>query len=160
MKKKIVKKRLGKLAQRVAIAKDVLKLIGANKIVEETGNAYMQIPYLYNSFYDVPIDGTSQGVSLQKILKNTTEPCTVCALGSMMYAYVLKNNNYNVYEHNINIEILSCNPYSSYNPLGKIFPDYYLRYIEDSFEYENISLEDIMKEIIRNKGKLIYRDTE
>jgi len=77
---------LSKAEKRVAIAKDVLKLIKAEKLIPETGS------YVENDQLD-SILWNNDEVDIKKALKELQQPCEVCALGAIFYAETIKRND-------------------------------------------------------------------
>ena len=77
-------KQLTKPEKRVLIAKDVIKLIKAKKIVIQGGR-----------YFQVGSRGRYIGKQLKDILPKIPK-CQVCALGGLFYSYVSKYNNYEI----------------------------------------------------------------
>ena len=77
-------KRLTNPEKRVLIAKDVIKLIKADKIIIKRGR------YFYTG-----LTPTYKGKQLKDILPKIKK-CEVCALGGLFYSYVSKYNNYEI----------------------------------------------------------------
>ena len=77
-------KQLTKPEKRVLIAKDVIKLIKAKKIVIQGGR-----------YFQVGSRGRYIGKQLKDVLPKIPK-CQVCALGGLFYSYVLKYNNYEI----------------------------------------------------------------
>jgi len=158
MKKKIApKKKLTRVEKKILICKDVLKHLKANKIKEKRRNTYLVVPQAITFFNKNNMDYENpEKISLQNILKETIKKCTVCALGAMLYSHVIRNNKYNVspfdFTSNNTLECLPNAPYSS--PLTKIFSVNELDNIEARFEYDKESVEEIMKDIIKNNGRV------
>ncbi|KKN74685.1 hypothetical protein LCGC14_0388870 [marine sediment metagenome] len=71
---------------RVEIAKDVLKQIKAKKITIECG-AYFT--------YKTKKGAQYKGRQLQEVLPKLKE-CKVCALGSLFYSHIIKNNDFKI----------------------------------------------------------------
>ncbi len=105
-----------KAEKRVMIAKDILKYCNSKVIVASHGK--------YVNFNDRALDlGASAQGELHKIPK-----CSVCALGSMAYAHVVRKNKCDVGEFN------SLNQYRSKRMISDLFSDKQLALIECAFE--------------------------
>jgi len=146
-------KKLTKTEKRVLIAKDVLELLAQEKIHEARGS-YMSLNAYDNIFFN-------KEDSLEKSLKNLQYSCQVCALGSLLYAHVNRFNE-------VKTGAVMHGPWfgpdqkETMDPLLSYFSKSQLALIENYFEgydYEKgnyltfrVSIETIMKNIIKNKG--------
>ena len=75
---------MNKSEKRIAIAKDVIKLIKAKKITVQTEHYF--IARTKSSYI---------GKQLKEVLPKI-KTCQVCALGGLFYSYVMKYNNYEI----------------------------------------------------------------
>lgn len=123
-----MKTKMTNTEKRVLIAKDVIKLIKAKKIVVESGK-YFKL----NSRYEYV------GKQLNKVLPKIKK-CEVCALGGLFYSYVMKYNNYEIDENGINYIGKICNSgYEMRDLLKSIFSEKQLYLIECAFEESDIN---------------------
>lgn len=154
--------------QAVRIARDVLAQLAEKKILAKQG-VYLKTPK--------PLE---EG-DLQKQLKKMVKPCTVCAIGSMFVAKVIRDDKYNVnifdaHSHSVEDDEMR-------DLLDSAFDDEEMENIEAFFEnngdgdggFEDDSIMDnvsdnlvkaedrltfIMKEIVRQKGEFDLDETE
>lgn len=146
-----------KLEKRVAIAKDVLLQLKANKYIATRG-VYLHAD---KPIADIPHYGE---VQLQPILlKNNAPKCEVCARGAMFCSAVRLGNNFNINRHNTSCEkrIYSA---SFENIEKSIFSSSIISKIEEYFENSDHIHENdidamiaIMENIIKNKGRFTLK---
>lgn len=121
---------------RVAIAKDVLKQLAANKIVASQGvwlkdSKLSDLPAYANERYN------KEGIKKLDVCEyvNAINKCRVCALGSIFLSSVkLYNNVYMSSTKDPEIEAANFFEDLSSSPLKRYFSANQLRYIEATFE--------------------------
>ena len=143
-------KQLTKPEKRVLIAKDVIKLIKAKKIVITTGEYFLP-----HSRYEYV------GKQLNKVLPKIKK-CEVCALGGLFYSFVSKYNNYEINDYGINkIENYVD---GMRDTLEDIFSKKQLYLIECAFEQKDIQYNCqplySLDTITRTEGYRYYHDLE
>lgn len=79
-----------KTEKRIAVAKDVLKQIKARKYAVTAG-----------TYCNINITCKDVGKDLQRVIKKQTEPCEVCAIGSLFLSKINLFNNYVLDEETI-----------------------------------------------------------
>ncbi len=140
-----------KAAQRVEIAKDVLKWIKAEKLTIQAHSCYFDAKPINSNYQYV-------GKQLKQVLPKLKK-CTVCALGSLFYANIMRYN-----KNEIKYGISGVGFSGEIRRTLKMFSRPMMNDIERSFEGNNTYRADnklhssetalihIMNNIISNKG--------
>jgi len=162
----------GKKAQRVAIAKDVLLLLGEEKI--NPRSTYLDVPYSAADFvneanakYFAECD-VDLGDELDAGVLISQASCAVCGIGSLFVAAVRKNNKMTINDF-LDVEHHGNTREDQADYLEKWFDNEQLDLIEEFFEHDggyhkdkcpmlatndkNQRLRMIMENIISNDGK-------
>lgn len=153
---------LTKKNQRIAIAKDVLKQIAAEKLIP--ADIYCA-PYHANGNYaELP----EKSVSLQKFFKQNVKTCKVCAIGA---AFVSAVNLYNECESEggssigkyfMSKKLRDYFDISQINLLEKVYEcwDEFAKWSDWCSLTREQRLVAIMKNIIKNDGRLVIAKEE
>lgn len=145
--------KMNKMRRRVALAKDVIQQIAAKKFILRERKCY----FTTSSFVGQNKMGDKKFT--QRYLNDKSNQCYVCAKGALFCSYVRQFDGHNMYDLQSSADNAE---------MIKIFGQNLWDAIESYYEgwtfwlgnqkipvYNNHDMEDLMANIIKNKGKLI-----
>lgn len=117
--------------KRIAVAKDVIAMVCANKLLPESGS----IVFIYADHYNSP---TFRSTSFKDFIKADNTQCAVCARGSLLASYVGYVNELTIEKATHN-SLRVTSEHASDAKLKEIFSVEQLALIETAFEGDSMA---------------------